>query len=170
MTLSSHNEQVQHYSAIKRRLLAPPPKPVVRQQNPVQPKTVARMVYYSPVGPGVGMVFQASPVPRLLSGGLPEAMLVYRQPVGPKIPDHEKVQRIKQSIAPRYGVTVADMESERRNAPSVRARQCAMWQIKKELSWSLPRIARSFGKRDHTTALYGIRRHEARIAAGEVMP
>ena len=29
MTLSSHNEQVQHYSAIKRRLLAPPPKPVV---------------------------------------------------------------------------------------------------------------------------------------------
>jgi hypothetical protein len=172
MTLSTHTEQVRHYAAIKRRLWDGPPKPVERPQKPVEvlpAKAAARMVYCCPIGPGMGMAFQAIPA-CLSSGALPEARLVYEQPVGPKIPDHEKVQRIKQSTALRYGVTVCDVESERRNVPSVRARQCAMWQIKQELSWSLPRIARCFGQRDHTTALYAVRRHQARIDAGEVMP
>ncbi len=176
MMLGTHTEQVQHYAAIKRRLWAAPPKAVERPVKPVPPieaepvPIVARQVYAKPIGPAMGMVFQPYPVPRLSPGGLPEAMLVYGQPVGPQIPDHEKVQRIKKSTALRYGVTVCDMESERRNDLSVRARQCAMWQIKQELSWSLPRIAQSFGKRDHTTALHGIRKHESRIKAGEVMP
>jgi chromosomal replication initiator protein len=72
--------------------------------------------------------------------------------------------------AREYHVHFSDLVSERRDKQSVLARQCAMWRIKRELPWSLPRIGRAFGDRDHTTILHGIRRHQARIDAGEATP
>lgn len=63
-----------------------------------------------------------------------------------------------------------DLESERRDVATVRARHCAMWRVKRETPWSLPSIGRSFGGRDHSSVIHGIRRHQARIDAGEVMP
>lgn len=147
MTLSSHTEQVQHYSAIKRRLWGVPARPVSRPQKPVgaDPPMIARQVYTKPIGPGMGLVFI-----------MPTTL--------------HRARRIMAETAALYGVSVIYLKSERRDALTCRARQHCYWTMRHETTWSLPRIARLFGNRDHTTALHGIRRHQARIDAGEVMP
>ena len=101
----------------------------------------------------------------------PVAVLVYHVPIGPERPiGCAKARRITKLTAQEYGVHFIDLISERRDKQSVLARHCAMWRIKRALPWSMPRIGRAFGGRDHTTALNAIRRHQARIDAGEVMP
>lgn len=49
-------------------------------------------------------------------------------------------------------------------------RQMLMWEIKMEVkpSITLPELGRLFGGRDHTTALHGIRAHQARVDSEEV--
>ena len=148
MTLSIHTDQVQHYLAVKRRLWNGAPRPTQRPQKPVDAvpeRTVARQVYARPIGPGMGMVFV-----------MPTTM--------------QRAKRIMAEAAERYGVTVIDLQSDRRDALSVRARHFCFWTMRHETTWSLPRIGQLFGGRDHTTVLHGIRRHQARIDAGEVMP
>lgn len=44
------------------------------------------------------------------------------------------------------------------------ARQYAMWRMRQETTQSLPQIGRFLGGRDHTTVLYGVRRHAQRLA------
>jgi hypothetical protein len=148
MTLSTHTEQVRHYSAIKRRLWDGPLKPIEPPQKPVEtlpPKPVARQVYARPVGPGIGLVF-----------------------IMPTTP--QRAKRIMAETAALYSVSVIDLKSERRDALTCRARQHCYWAMRHETTWSLPRIAKLFGDRDHTSILHGVRRHQARIDAGEVMP
>jgi chromosomal replication initiator protein len=151
MTLSTHTEQVQHYSAIKRRLWDAPPKPVERPQKPVTPieaapvPIVARQVYAKPVGPGIGLVFI-----------MPTTAL--------------RAKRIMAETAALYGVSVIDLKSERRDALTCRARQHCYWTMRHETTWSLPRIGKMMGGRDHSGVIHGVRRHQARIDAGEVMP
>jgi hypothetical protein len=74
------------------------------------------------------------------------------------------VARICHETAERYGVTVADLKSARRGERLVRARQEAMWRARHETSHSLPAIGRFLGGKDHTTVIYGIRKHDQRIA------
>lgn len=57
-------------------------------------------------------------------------------------------------------MTVADLLGPNRESAVVRARQYAMWRIKQETNWSLPRIGRAFGGRDHTTVLHALRQIE----------
>ena len=156
MTLSSHIEQVKHYSAVKRRLWSVPERPaklaparaVARKvyADPIGPqKAVARQAYAREIGPGMGMVFVMPTTPM-------------------------RAKRIMQEICKLYGVRMIDLVSQRRDALTCRARQHCYWTMRHETTWSLPRIGKFFGNRDHTSILHGIRRHEARIAAGEVMP
>jgi len=56
------------------------------------------------------------------------------------------------------------LKSPRRDAPSVRARQEAMWLCKKYTLYSLPEIGRFFGGRDHTTVLHAVRKIDSMIA------
>lgn len=109
--------------------------------------------------------------PKRVAKDRPVAKLVYASPIGPKKPPgYGFARRIMVEAAAEYHVSVVDLVSERRDKRSVAARQCAMWRIKRALPWSLPRIGRAFGDRDHTTVLHAIRRHQARIDAGEAMP
>lgn len=50
-----------------------------------------------------------------------------------------------------------------------RIRQMLMWELKTfvQPEISYPAIGRLFGGRDHTTALHGVRAHQARVTSGE---
>jgi chromosomal replication initiation ATPase DnaA len=62
------------------------------------------------------------------------------------------------------GVEIKEIVSERRVAPATKARQIAMWLIRRYTPASYPRAGRALGDRDHTTVLHGIRRVDAVIA------
>jgi chromosomal replication initiator protein len=91
--------------------------------------------------------------------------IVYEEPIGPAQPDYVIARRIKRATAEQYGVSVEDLESQRRTKLITNARHCAMWRIKQALSWSTTHISRSFGKCDPSTAINALRKHQARIDA-----
>lgn len=64
-------------------------------------------------------------------------------------------------VARKHGLTVGEVLSDQRSQRVVRPRQEAMWRASKETLLSLPAIGRAF-KKDHTTVMHGIRRHERR--------
>jgi chromosomal replication initiator protein len=70
------------------------------------------------------------------------------------------VDQIQKAVAEHYGLTQADMISERRARAVARPRQAAMWIAKQITTRSLPDIGRRFGGRDHTTVLHAVRRIE----------
>lgn len=81
--------------------------------------------------------------------------------------DPQLARKLAVAVATKHGISFADLVSDRRQANLVRARQEAMWRLKRNTRLSLPQIGRILGNRDHSTILYGIRRHEQRLA-GEI--
>lgn len=77
----------------------------------------------------------------------------------------KSVRQIIAETAADHRIPVDEMLSERRQRHLVYARQDAMWRIRQQTTFSLPRIGGFFGGMDHTTVLHGIRAHEARLAA-----
>jgi chromosomal replication initiation ATPase DnaA len=75
------------------------------------------------------------------------------------------IHEIISEVAKQHGVTPVAITSDRRNAKLVAARHEAMWRARNETTHSLPRIAQSF-RRDHTTVMHGVARHEARRNQG----
>jgi chromosomal replication initiation ATPase DnaA len=75
-----------------------------------------------------------------------------------------RIHEIISEVAKRHGVTPIAIISDRRNTKLVAARHEAMWRARNETTYSLPRIGRAF-RRDHTTVLHGVAKHEKRIAA-----
>lgn len=69
-----------------------------------------------------------------------------------------------QRIAESECVLLEDMLGRKRTARSTRARHRLWATVRASSDFSLPELARMFG-RDHTTILYGIRKHEAALAA-----
>ena len=70
------------------------------------------------------------------------------------------IEDIQQRVAAHYNVKPAELSSSRRAQAVVRPRHVAMYLAKQLTSRSLPEIGRKFGKRDHTTVMYAIRRIE----------
>ena len=68
-------------------------------------------------------------------------------------------------VAERHGLTVADLIGPRRLRHIAHPRQEAMFCLR-ACGWTLPRIGRAIGDRDHTTVLHGIRAHQKRMAEG----
>lgn len=81
---------------------------------------------------------------------------------------HRTYNEILFFTAQKYSVSVAELKGERRDKNMVRARHECFYRISKELGYSLPKIGRLIGGRDHTTVLAGIRRHEMRMNDPEV--
>ena len=73
-----------------------------------------------------------------------------------------KIEDVKRHVAARYGKSTTDLESQSRKRDVVRPRQIAMYISRKLSGRSYPEIARRFGGRDHTTALYGCGQIESR--------
>ena len=61
---------------------------------------------------------------------------------------------IKERVAKHYGISVKEMEAQRRDQRVTLPRQIAMYIAWQLTGASLPQIAREFGKKDHTTAMY----------------
>ena len=66
-----------------------------------------------------------------------------------------KLETVKDVVAKHYGITKADLESAVRRHAIARPRQIAMYLCRKLTSCSYPQIGHAFGKRDHTTIIYG---------------
>jgi chromosomal replication initiator protein len=71
---------------------------------------------------------------------------------------------IVHEVATAHGLPDSAIYGYSRRAPVVRARDEASWRVRREMGWSLPKIGRLL-RRDHTTVLVAIRRHQARVDA-----
>ncbi|QGY05555.1 hypothetical protein MMSR116_29410 [Methylobacterium mesophilicum SR1.6/6] len=72
-----------------------------------------------------------------------------------------ELKRIITRVAEAFGFTYADVVGDRRTAAIMRARWAAIAAVREaHPDWSLPRLGRAFGGRDHTTMLHAIRKME----------
>ncbi len=99
------------------------------------------------------------------------AQAVLRDVIRTGEPRRVRVDDILRVVTKQFGVTLADILSQRRTANVVRPRQIAMYLAKTLTLRSLPEIGRRFGGRDHTTVLHavrkmdGLRSHDAKLRA-----
>ena len=64
------------------------------------------------------------------------------------------IGKIKETVSGAYGLTVKEMDNGRRDQRLAGPRQIAMYIATELTQYSLPQIARDFGKKDHTTVMY----------------
>ena len=80
------------------------------------------------------------------------------EPSGP----HPDALEIQEAVAKKFGITLEAMLSPTRAAPVARARQIAMYLTRELTDFSLPAIAATFNRRDHTTVMHAIRKVDRR--------
>lgn len=66
-------------------------------------------------------------------------------------------------VAAKHGLRVADLKGPCRERRYVYPRHEAMWALRQRTRLSLPQIGNILGGRDHTTVLYGVRKHAERM-------
>ena len=64
------------------------------------------------------------------------------------------IASIKEKVAKAHGLTVKEMDNQRRDQRLAAPRQIAMYVCTELTDCSLPHIAREFNKKDHTTVMY----------------
>lgn len=69
-----------------------------------------------------------------------------------------KAKAIVFSTAEYYGIPWLDLVSARRTGDLIKPRFVAIWLLRDLTPWSMPKIAKYFGRRDHTSILHAIRR------------
>lgn len=74
------------------------------------------------------------------------------------------VLEIQNAVADAFGIPPEEMTSQTRKWRVAHPRQIAMMIARQHTGYSLPRLGRLFGHRDHTTILYGIESAHKRIA------
>lgn len=74
-------------------------------------------------------------------------------------------KRIIAEVAEKHGLTLADLIGPRRHRYVAHARQEAMWALRQRTTLSTTSIGMFLGGRDHTTVMWGLRRHEERLRA-----
>lgn len=68
------------------------------------------------------------------------------------------IPHIQEVIAGYFKITVADINSKKRARVIVYPRQIAMFLARELTSFSLPKIAQGFGKKDHTTVMHACKK------------
>jgi len=74
--------------------------------------------------------------------------------------DVASYKKIIESVAKFYNLDEKSLFDPTRKKEIVRPRQVAMFLLRKELKYSFPAIARKFGGKDHTTAIYAYKKIE----------
>ena len=85
---------------------------------------------------------------------------------GQSIPD--VIRRIVAEVCLKHNQFLLDIESDRRTKEVIKARQELMYRLRTETTWSLPRIGRFLGNRDHTTIIHGFHKFKKQLESGEV--
>lgn len=81
---------------------------------------------------------------------------------------------IAQEVADKYGLSVSELKGLTRLRYVAWPRQEFMWRCRQIFRsdgfhrYSLPQIGRFLGGRDHTTCVWGVKRHIARIRAAQL--
>lgn len=78
-----------------------------------------------------------------------------------------RVSEIINAVAAQHRVDVREILSNDQTQRVCRARQHAMYEVRRRTSLSLPQIGAIFD-RDHATVLHGCRVHEARLGGGRI--
>jgi chromosomal replication initiator protein len=105
----------------------------------------------------------ASPLtPELVSRALPNETTFPRQ----RRPD---VERIQEEVAARLDLTRADLLSPSRASHVTQARQLAMHLTRELTDLSLPAIAATFHRRDHTTVIHALRQVSRRLQSDQAL-
>ena len=152
---------IDNYQRIRKQFYAPRHEPEARPKYaPVQRK---KFVYLMPIGPVVPGYWKA----RSISEGMAAAQDIIESHQMIQIP-RTKGSQIVREVCVKYNISMEDLISERRHQKIVQPRQEAMYRLCTETDWSLPRIGRYLGGRDHTTVLHGKRKFESKLKAGEV--
>lgn len=78
----------------------------------------------------------------------------------PKLPDSHllRFRMIVQHVCEAANLTEEEVKSPRRSGSVVVARAVVCYLAKRHTSWSLPRIGKALGGRDHATVIHAIRR------------
>lgn len=152
-----------HYAEVRRRLFTAKPKPV---DKPVIVSLVKPEPVIIPAWQKAPTMFDehviayqvAMRVNRMIETG--EVVLTD--------PSRRTVLQIVKGVLEEFpGISIADLKSPTRNRKIVKARQIAMYEIRRQRpDMSLPAIGRWFGGRDHTTALHSIRMGEIKRKEG----
>jgi len=71
---------------------------------------------------------------------------------------------IAKEVAQKHGLTVSQMFSRRHQRALTVARQEAYWRARNETTATFPEIGKAYGNRDHSTIIYGARKHEQRMS------
>lgn len=79
------------------------------------------------------------------------------------------IQSIQQATCDVYGVRLTNLLSAQRTADIVRPRQVSMYLAKELTCFSLTRIARATGDRDHTTAIHATRKIRRLLKTDEML-
>ena len=91
-----------------------------------------------------------------------------REALGPRLDDEHRLrvtpEQIRQRVAERFGVSVENLVSKRRNKPITVPRQVAMYLIKTMLDIPYTEIGSLFGGRDHSTVIHSVNKVEAEMA------
>lgn len=77
--------------------------------------------------------------------------------------DDGELEAMLERIAKEHHVTLDELFTNSRQFS--RARHAAWFQLYQTGHWSYPRITLLFGMPEHSTVMYGIRRHRAKLAA-----
>lgn len=72
--------------------------------------------------------------------------------------DVASYKKIIETVAKFYGLDEKNLFDATRRKEIVKPRQIAMFLLRKELKYSFPAIARKFGGKDHTTAIYAYKK------------
>jgi chromosomal replication initiator protein len=89
-----------------------------------------------------------SPITSELAGEVLKSVIVNAPP------QRVTIAKIKETVAGAHGLTVKEMDTGRRDQRLAAPRQIAMFIACMLTNYSLPHIAREFGKKDHTTVMY----------------
>jgi len=152
---------IDDYQRIRQQFYSPAKDAV--QQIKTGPKYAPKFVYVTPIGPIRPQLFN----PKTISEGMLYAQEIIESGKILQVPRNRGTVILRE-VAQQYGVSVEDIISARRDQKVVRPRQIVMYRLCYETDWSLPRIGRLLGDRDHTTVLNGRRKIERLIASGEV--
>jgi len=75
---------------------------------------------------------------------------------------------IVKNICQFYGLKPTQLKGERRNSSLVKARQVAMYILKKDLGLSFVEIGNILGGRDHTTIMHGVNKIEGLLTKTKI--
>ncbi len=128
--------------------LVDPPKPVIAKH--VKPKAVRAKRVRKPE-PALARASAAKPKPAAVPAPVAAAP-------APSMED------IKRAVAAHYGLSVDDIDCGSKRAPLALPRQVSMWMCRNMTGQSFPAIGRHHGGRDHTTAVYAVKKMGERIA------